>query len=679
MGMKRKISRQKGLHRNIYHFLITKDQWFEFAMFVLGFSVFSDALKSHFGNTLMVLIILSAVLAVLAVQTYLDRAFEIIPYGPKQQFIGLYSIEGNQKIELNVDNGLIPRDAEIGCLKGLIDRCFGDKGGNKRGICLIGRSGSGKSTIINQFEYSEDVPYKIENFSESYDYFEEYMMHLFKNDPEHNLTASSRTVMILDHFERYFSLAEAKKAEVKATIQRIARLPAVFIFSMREEFFVSFLTEFDINNLAGINPENTGCEGILFFKEYLSGSRLKTEENILICGSERGNDDKSVTRTMERLCKQAFGEKRGQEIYYHFKDGTLIQQQIIFNMMKHDFDTDGEVQVLDSNLDEDMMMKRYYDVQLCSTGDYYMASRIMYLLCMGRNSRIAFTDDDIRNALCIFEKRDVEDFKKCLGKLHGLKLIKYSNRNSTMHYEIAHDYIAKSFDAYANTELPGNVKAALDEFKSEYTRHTAMNAAISDYRKNKKWKNTGIFGRLVFGVSIIITAAVWGYDVKTGGGRLPWTVFALCEASLLYVFNFFMNITRHYRKGAWILVDFLYVLAMCFGTAAAVFSEYWLHFLGAGNASMGLSCLLIGMNSHLAESGRKWFMTYGLKTFAVGGLLAALAFLVQFGSFATVWIIETKSVLQFLPMAALLIYAYLSHLNKEFFYAGVEGIFSTGK
>ena len=76
---------------------------------------------------------------------------------------------------------------------------------------------------------------------------------------------------------------------------------------------------------------------------------------------------------MERLCEQAFGEEqRGKEIFQHFKNSTLIQQQIIFNMLKHEFDTYGEVQILDSNIDENVMMNQYFDIQLCSTGNYYM-------------------------------------------------------------------------------------------------------------------------------------------------------------------------------------------------------------------------------------------------------------------------------------------------------------------
>ena len=73
---------------------------------------------------------------------------------------------------------------------------------------------------------------------------------------------------------------------------------------------------------------------------------------------------------------------------------------------------------------------------------------------------------------------------------------------------------------------------------------------------------------------------------------------------------------------------------------------------------------------------RKWFLSYGLKTFAVGGLLIAMAVIVKVGVSGVTW--NIGSIMQFLPMTALLIYAYLAHMNKEFFYAGVEGIFSTG-
>lgn len=678
--MKWKIKRLKGTHRNIYHFRLTTDQWFQYILFMLALSFTYDALSDFVQDkALTFVIIMAAAIAVLAAENIFDKSLKITPYGPKGPFIGLYSIEANRKINLHIDNGLIQRNLETACLLELVNKCFAETK-YKCGVCLIGRSGSGKSTIINQFQYGGDFQGAIENFSDNYEYFEEYALSLYKDNPEKNLT--KKTVFILDHFERYFSLNGKKKKDVQATIRRLSKLPVVFVFSMRQEFFVPFIEEFDINHLDGENPGVTGNEGILFYKEYLAGSRWRSEENILICGSENeGNDHGggTVTKTMKRLCRQAFGDERGDAVYNHFCDAPLIQQQIIFNLMKHEYAEEGEVPVLDSHTDESMMMKKYYDVQLCSTGDYFMASRIMYLLCIGRNSGISFTDDHIRNALCIFEKKDVRAFNDCLEKLHDVNLIKYSARNSTTRYEVAHDYVAKSFEAYAGTELPANVKSALDEYKSEYVRNTGMNGAISEYRRKRKWKSTGIFGWIVFIFSIVLAGAAFGCDIQAGGGRLPWTVFVLCLASLLYVFNFYMNITRHYRKDIWFAVVFFYLVSMCFGTAAAIVPEYWLHFLGAGNASLGLSCLFIGLNPHLAESAKKWFCSYGWRTFVVGGLLILLALLVQFGSFVTVWIIDTKSVLQFTPMAALLIYAYLSHMSKEFFYVGVEGIFSTGR
>ena len=675
--MKLKINRQKDLHRDIYNFPITKDQWFQFALFVLGFSVVFDLIKGVFSNSILaVIVICGVVLGIMAIKTHVENKTSITPYGPKPQFIGLYSIE-DKKIDLNIDNGLIPRDMEIGCLRSLIDKCFYDTEG-KRGICLIGRSGSGKSTIVNQFEYDPELPYKVHNFSNNYDYFEDYILSLYRDNPEKYLIDDNRTVFILDHFERYFSLTDERKASVKNTIRRIAKLSVVFIFSMREEFFVPFLAEFDINDLDGSHPACIKGTGILSYKEYLLGNREKTEENVLICGSEKEtNDDKGIVKTMARLCNQAFGDERGDEVYRYFQSGTLIQQQIIFNMLKHEFDEEGEIATLNTNIDENTMMKKYYDVQLCSTGDYYMASRIMYILCVGRNKGISFTDDDVKNALCVLGKKANDDFNSCLNKLHELKLIKFSARNTTARYEIAHDYVAKSYEAYANTELPSNVKNAMDEFISEYIRETNMSKIISDYRRMKKWISTGVFGWIVFIISLVITSICFTVETMGGSSRISWAVFIICITSILYVFSFYMNITRHYRKGCWVLVTFLYLLAMCFGTAASVFPEHWLYCLGAGNAAMGLSCCIIGLNFHLAEMGRKWFRAYGLRTFLVVFLLIALSYLVQFASFRSIGILDTKSILQLLPMVALLVYGFLSHLNKEYFYTGVEGIFST--
>lgn len=623
--MNKEIQREKKLHRDIFYFSITNDQWFEFAVFVLGFSTVTDALKSFLDNDqLFVIVVLGVFCILLTVKSYTKKREKIVPYGPEKQFIGLYSIDRNKKNELNVDNGLIPRDDEIEYLYNLIKECFSEQK-QKRGVCLLGRSGSGKSTIINLFELEKDDSFEVLNFSENYNFFEEYFLQLYRNKPEKYITDSNKTVIILDHFERYFSLSEERKRKIKKIIQRVANLPVVFVFSMREEYFVQFITEFDINNL-GVETLCRAREGIIFYKDYLTGSELKKENNILICLSEKesSNTDDPTKKTMKRLCEQAFGDLRGEKIYEHFAKASLIQQQIIFNMMKHDFEVNGEVAELKSDLNEDSMMKKYYDTQLCSTGDYFMASRIMYFLCVGRNSGISFSDDVVKNALMIFESKDVKKFKECLEKLHSLNLIKYTSRNSQMYYEIAHDYISKTFEVYANTEIPSNVKGVLDEFKSEYMRNTDINKTISQYRQQKHWKNTGMFGLIIFVFSISLTLACFLLKLINNFYGISWTTLILCMASLIYVYCFYMHITRHYRKKGWRFATFFYFCAMCLGTMASFMPDYWLQCLGAGNASVGLSCVIIGLNRHLAESGRRWFRSYGLKTFAVGLLLVAL-------------------------------------------------------
>lgn len=675
MKWEKEVNRQKALHRNIYSLTFIREYWFDICITLLGLSAITNPIESNLDNVAAAIVMAVIVLALTAVHAVQNKDKKVEPYGAQRQFIGLYTIKQGQKLEIHADNGLIPRDMELEYLKDLLYQCFAE-GGSRRGICLTGRSGSGKSTVLNLLEYDKELPYKVENFSDSYTYFEDYVLDLYRSDPEKNVT--DKTVFIMDHFERYFSMSEERKRKTGSMIKRLSKCPIVFIFSMREEFFVPFLAEFNINDMDGTNPDETGNRGILFYKNQLTGNKWKPENNVLICGGKGTDSVSGVSETMGRLCVQAFGVERGEEIYRHFEDSSLIQQQIIFNMLKHDFDKNGEIRQLDSDMDENAMMRNYYDVQLCSTGDYFMASRIMYLLCTGRSNGIAFTDDDIRNALLIWEPGDVSDFRECLSRLYELSLIKYSSRNSTINYEIAHDYIAKSYDMYAGTELPANVKGALDEFKSEYLRKTDMNRRIADYRKKEKWKGTGRWGISVFAISMIVWLLALGRFFFMGRGE-SFPVLILCFASLLYVFTFYMKLTRHYRRKSWFLVHLLYGAAMLCGTLAVVFPDFWLLWLGAGNAVNGLSCVVIGMNSQLAALGKKWFLSYGLKTVVVGILLIILAGLVSIMDKTFLWIIDVRSLMQFLPMAALLIYSYMSHMNKEFFYAGMEGLFSTGK
>ena len=87
------------------------------------------------------------------------------------------------------------------------------------------------------------------------------------------------------------------------------------IFSLREEYFLSFLYEFDINYLNAENDSNPVLAGTISYKKYFTGKNEESLEdnNILVCLGEEnyvGTDHKE----MLRLCKQAFHDEKGEEI-----------------------------------------------------------------------------------------------------------------------------------------------------------------------------------------------------------------------------------------------------------------------------------------------------------------------------------------------------------------------------
>lgn len=67
-----------------------------------------------------------------------------------------------------------------------------------------------------------------------------------------------------------------------------------------------------------------------------------------------------------------------------------------------------------------------------------------------------------------------------------MRLIKRIQHNVMWIFEVPHDYIAQSFEIYAGTEIPSNVKAALDEYKSEYLRKLGIKERIEVYVKGQK-------------------------------------------------------------------------------------------------------------------------------------------------------------------------------------------------
>lgn len=154
--------------------------------------------------------------------------------------------------------------------------------------------------------------------------------------------------------------------------------------------------------------------------------------------------------------------------------------------------------------------------------------------------------------------------------------------------------------------------------------------------------------------------------------HVPIVVLALSLVSLLYVYEFYRNITFHYHNGKSICTRLCYLATMICGTLAVVFPNNWLICLGIGNAFQGIASFRIGCDRTISSIGQKMFFSYGAKTFFMGFIITICRFVFYLQQpEADIEIIEV------IIMVALLLYSYLTHMNKEFFYAHLEMLFSS--
>lgn len=659
---------------------------FNAAQIILGYSVlssfldlilteyFTNIIKDEFTRDMIKIwvAVLLCVIGTFVLNAVKMRQNEITPYKPINPFAGLYSIEGSAPIQVNVDSGLIRRQEEIIYLNNLVNKYLNENSG-ERGICLVGKSGSGKSTIINLLENADkegfhkstillkiDIKYKSYNFSDKYDYFEQYLQdEIADNYIEFLSQSQDFFLIILDHFERFFELDANKKKVMKSIIKKISMKNVVLLFSLKEEYFLQFQYEFNINSLFEENRYTRN--GIIEFNNL----ELKNDinyENILICQNDEMYLDSAgkINSRMKNACDNAF-IRNSDIIFNKYKDFTLIQKQIIFNLLKNEEARGTDLNIF-INSDVNEVMKRYFDVQLCSTANYFDAARIMYLLTIGRLSNIRFSLSNIEDALCIFEKKQKENISKCMEQLHNLQLIKRLKYNNNKDFEIAHDYIATAYDAYAHTELKMEVISALDTYKIEYIK--SVESDKSNIFEKKAQYFSGLCNRkfglnlsalLFYLFSTILFVFNYQYD-KT----LNVIPYMLSLVSINYVYQYYSKITRYYKKSH-IRNKIFYFLAILFGAFAPISDRYWLLCFGIGNSFNAINSLIISYDKEISYSGSILHRGYGYRAFCMGILLV----------FSNQDLGYQYELVKVVAMSCLLGYSYLSHLNQEYFYTRV--------
>lgn len=117
-------------------------------------------------------------------------------------------------------------------------------------------------------------------------------------------------------------------------------------------------------------------------------------------------------------------------------------------------------------------------------------------------------------------------------------------------------------------------------------------------------------------------------------------------------------------------IKFSYPTACATGLLAILKSDIWLLFLGIGNAAQGAAGFLMSLDRDMNSRGRNEFRLYGLKTMAVGFLLAVLEISLHGPDSLSAYGFFMKAI----PMSALLIDSFRPHMNREFFYPHLEPI-----
>lgn len=665
-----------------------------------------------------------------------DSGDGIVPYkrGDRFEFLGLYNLS---ETEILNSNDILPRAEEADFIRDTLERLIFPQSHVKQAICLTGRSGCGKSTIISFFKQKYGGCYYIFDLTDNYMNFqavlEEKLGSNFDRELD-RLVREKKVVFILDQFERYFFLSEEKKETIRQLMIGLCRRNTAIMLSMREEYLADFMKEFDVNNLKKDGrAENGGIKtGILnnlvsiirddqknyHVQRNLASTtytwrdkngfenRVKNnhfihlehgggfmEETILepvgntVFFCENQNDvriqtsgiRKSAT-VLQSKCEILFGDA-GREYYDRHRHEPLIEQQILYHMAEYEKKSKAasaeELKKLFEKEDYELL-NEYFDIQLSSTGDYFNASRILYLLSSARLNHVVMKRDDLVFGLFEnqFSGNGYKKIPRVIDQLEELQLIRKNIKNSDLEYEIAHDFIAQAYLNYSGSNLDRNVKSALDIYMSEYldsSKQSAMKEKRDYFTKVYRSKYysllTAVFAVLVVIVDLLVHFAynpwreLWA-DFNVFGDLFTFFPLIMTEVCLLYIYNIYQKVVRFYRGKRAAVCKAVYAVLMIGSVVADVFYPHGMLLYGFLLALMGFNCAFL-LDDSYQKACRMELRNYGLKCAMIGIAFAILhlvlwAFNPQFPAY----IIFIEMVM----MCILVAYAYMAHMTKEHLY-----------
>lgn len=643
------------------------------------------------------------------------------------EFIGLYDLSAG---ELDKSSDILPREEEAQYLGYILENLIFRQTGIKQALCLTGKSGCGKSTILSFFRKEYQDRYAIYDFTGCYNNFEAALTELLGSDPEQRLQAESRekkVIFILDQFERFFFLPREKRERMRELMIRVSRKNTAMILSMREEYLADFMKEFDVNNMKRDNRQGTEPlpMGILnnltsiirddvknyhvmkrqqqnVFHEwkgdsikenylmhldtvggYLESTSVDPVGNtIFYCENQNDLSENKMNKSavMENKCELLFGE-RGRNYFEKHRNEPLIEQQIFFHMAEYEKKEkqkpEEEIQSL-LNMEEYELLDRYFDTQLAATGDYYNASRILYLLSHARMNQIVLKRNDLEYGLFEnqFSKNGHRDVNKVIDRLEELQLIRRNIRRSDQEFEIAHDFIAQAFLNYSYSNMDRNVKSALDIFMAEMTDSNRQTYIEEKRRHSEKAQKSKYYKT----VGLIAAAAAVAADIIVKAVFNPWmglwqkgnvfgdivTVLPLLVmlTSMLYIYQVYQKVLQFCRGKREMQCRVIYLILMAGAVLGVIFYPYGMMFFGVCLAVMGLNCIFL-LNGNYQKSSRKELQNYGWKCSLIGIAFAVLHVLFcLFNDVFPVYYVFIEMVMMFLLIG----YSFIAHMTREYLY-----------
>lgn len=616
-----------------------------------------DKYKVVFGLICLVTAILSYFL-----YNIKRKKLQISPLRKSNHFVGIYNIDELNRNKDYYDGVLISRISEVEYLKEILTEIYNERIA-KKSICIIGESGSGKSTIINYLE-NNLLDIDVINCTDRYKDLSRYLEKKFNieilDEIKTKIENSNRKkLFIFDQFERFFYLSYEKQKELKEIIFNRLNLKNVAkIFILRSDYFADYIYNY---NKAGTPILTKGIFASLFndemqFDSYLLYCKNIEDEDFPQNNGEYQNNILSNRKVqIKELCVEAFDEM-GENVFERFKDKKLIEKQIFLNLLENKSVSTNFEEFFYNNTDRELL-NIYYDKQLCSTGDYYTSAKVMYLLSSGRINNILFNVQQIYNALLLSRDGEIQHINDILKTLCEIQLIKTVQRDNTNYYEIVHDYIAESFMEYAGVNLHQYIRSTLDDYRINFKNDKYIQTVKSSLKLKKSKK---IFEKTILLTVVIVMAINSVYQMVYLKSSFDFLIDIPLFFASYYGYCLYTNVYKLYcNKYKWVL-PLLFIGMGISVIASCIIYKYWIVFAGIGTVLIGLSFLVIRNSDGISRVAKKFYNDFFGKVTATGAVISIVGLIFVYT--------DTNFYIGFILILAELVYAFIAQLSEEYYY-----------